>query len=47
MTFVAHVVRVLIASPSDTARARDVIEDACHGGSSNLRGQGGGARRAA
>lgn len=28
--FVANVVRVLIASPGDTANARDVIETSCH-----------------
>ncbi len=30
MTFVANVVRVLIASPGDTAGARDLIEATCH-----------------
>jgi hypothetical protein len=30
MTFVANVVRVLIASPGDTAGARDLIEGTCH-----------------
>lgn len=30
MPFVANVVRVLIASPGDTARPRDVIEASCH-----------------
>lgn len=30
MTFHANVVRVLIASPGDTAAARDLIEESCH-----------------
>jgi hypothetical protein len=30
MPFASNVVRVLIASPGDTARARDVIERSCH-----------------